>query len=411
MMKQALDATPKAPPRQAWAGIGGSSIKGPLANVLALDDFESLARRRLPRAIYGYITGAAERNITRDDNRNAFDAWGFVPRVLRNVSHRNLRTSLFGVDYAAPFGIAPMGIAALSTYQGDLVLAEAAVQANIPFVLSGTSLTKMEGIAKAAPGSWFQAYLPGTPDRIDALLERTTAAGFKTLVVTVDIPVSGNRENIMRAGFSTPLRPSFRLAWDGISHPRWLFGTFVRTLLDGMPHFENSFAERGAPIVSRTVDRDFSHRDHFDWSHIARIRQRWNGNLVIKGILSPQDAVLAREHGADAIVLSNHGGRQLDGAVSPLRVLPAVVDMVGGMPVMIDGGIRRGTDVVKALALGASFVFVGRPFNYAAAVGARAGVDHGIAMLKAELDRDLAMLGVHRPVELSRDLLCPLSLP
>ncbi|WP_257993601.1 alpha-hydroxy acid oxidase [Cupriavidus pauculus] len=401
MMKQALDAPGQTPPRQAWAGIGGSSLRGALAKVLALDDFEALARKRLPKAIYGYISGAAERNLTRDDNRNAYDGWGFVPRVLRNVAHRSMRTSLFGVDYAAPFGIAPMGIAALSTYQGDIVLAQAAEQANIPFVLSGTSLTRMEDVAKAAPSSWFQAYLPGTPERIDALVSRVAAAGFRTLVVTVDIPVAGNRENIMRAGFSTPLRPGVKLAWDGVSHPRWLLGTFARTLLNGMPHFENSFAERGAPIVSRTVDRDFSQRDHFDWSHIRRIRERWKGDLVIKGIISPEDAVLARSHGADAVVLSNHGGRQLDGAISPLRVLPAVVDAVGNMPVMIDGGVRRGTDVVKALALGAKFVFVGRPFNYAAAVASCPGVAHGISLLKAEIDRDLAMLGVTGLDELS----------
>lgn len=396
-MKETLESQLPAAVRDPWSAFNAPASSGALAGVLALEDFETLARKRLPRAIYGYIAGAAERNASRDDNVEAFSTWGFIPRVLRNVAGRDLRTRLFGREYAAPFGIAPMGVAALSTYQGDIVLAQAAASAGIPFVLSGTSLTPLETVARAAPGSWFQAYLPGTPERIDALLARTACAGFETLVVTVDIPVAGNRENSIRAGFSTPLRPGLRLAWDGMTHPRWLFGTFLRTLADGMPHFENSFAERGAPIVSRTVDRDFSQRDHFDWSHIARIRQQWQGNLVIKGILSVEDTALAREHGADAVILSNHGGRQLDGAVSPLRVLPAAIDVAGEMPVMLDGGVRRGTDVVKALALGARMVFVGRPFNFAAAVASHAGVAHAISLLKAEVDRNLAMLGVTTP--------------
>ncbi|KTT15025.1 alpha-hydroxy acid oxidase, partial [Pseudacidovorax intermedius] len=198
-----------------------------------------------------------------------------------------------------------------------------------------------------------------------------------------------------------------RLAWDGLTHPRWTLGTLLRTLADGMPHFENSFAERGAPVISRNVERDFSKRDHFDWSHIARIRRRWRGPLVVKGLLSPQDAALARQHGADGIVLSNHGGRQLDGAVSALRMLPAVMDVAGDMAVMMDGGVRRGSDVLKALALGARFVWVGRPFNFAAAVAGEPGVAHAIQLLSAEVDRNLAMLGVTRPGMLGPEHLLP----
>jgi L-lactate dehydrogenase (cytochrome) len=190
------------------------------------------------------------------DNRDAFEEWGFVPRVLCKVAHRTQHVSLFGREYASPFGIAPMGLMALSALQGDLVLARAAGRAGIPFVLSGTSLTPMEQVMRAAPGSWFQAYLPGDESRIDALLERVQRTGCDTLVVTVDLPVAGNRENNIRAGFSTPLRPGLRLAWDGLTHPRWVLGTLARTLWQGMPHFENSFAERGAPVltaISRNV--------------------------------------------------------------------------------------------------------------------------------------------------------------
>jgi L-lactate dehydrogenase (cytochrome) len=381
-------------------------IPARLAGVLCLEDFEAKARRRLPRPIFGYVAGAAENNWSRQDNRAVFDEYGFTTRVLVDVSRRSQAVELFGVTYSSPFGIAPMGINALSAYRGDLVLARAASQTGIVSIMSGTSLIPMEAVAEAAPGTWFQAYLPGDTARIEALVERVARAGYKTLVLTVDIPVPANRENNVRTGFSTPLRPSLRLAWDGLSRPAWLATTFLRTLVQhGMPHFENSFATRGAPIVSSSVLRDFSAREHLNWSHLDQIRRQWKGNLVVKGILGVPDALAARDHGVDAIILSNHGGRQLDGAVSPMRVLAPVVDAVGRLPVMIDSGFRRGSDVLKALALGARMVFVGRPFNYAAAVAGVPGVAHAIALLQAEVDRNMAMLGVVRCSELCRDQL------
>ena len=384
-----------------------------LRRMLSLEDFETEARRRLPRPIFGYIAGAAEENASLADNRAAFRELAFVTRVLRNVAGRTQSVELFGQRYASPFGIAPMGITALSTYRGDVVLARAAAAQGVLSIMSATSLIPMEVVAQAAPGGWFQAYLPGDQARIDALIDRVAAAGYRTLVVTVDIPVNANRENNIRTGFSTPLRPTPRLAWDGIIRPRWLVGTMLRTLLrHGMPHFENSFATRGAPILSSRAQRDFSARDHLDWSHLEAIRRRWKGSLVIKGILSAEDAVLAQRLGADGVILSNHGGRQLDGAVSAMRVLPQTVDAVGpDFPVMIDGGFRRGTDVLKALALGARMVFLGRPFNFAAAVAGEAGVAHAIALLRAEIDRDMGMLGVAECRALDRRCLVTRTLP
>lgn len=389
-----------------WKAFSGSSGKGNLAGVLSLDDFEPLAKSRLPRPIFGYVAGAAETGASLADNRSAFAQWSFVPRVLRDVSARSQAIELFGTTYASPFGIAPMGLAALTAFDGDRVLALAAAKAGIPFVLSATSLTPLERVIEAAPGSWFQAYLPGEDVRIVALLERVRAAGYGTLVVTVDLPVAGNRENNIRAGFSTPLRPSVRLIWDGMLRPRWLMGTMLRTLFtQGMPHFENSFAERGAPLLSSKVARDFSNRAQFSWRHIERIRDLWKGKLVLKGILSPEDAALAKKTGADGLIVSNHGGRQLDGAVSALRVLTSVIREAGDMTVMMDGGIRRGSDVIKALALGARCVFVGRPFNFAASVGSEAGVLHAIELLRSEVDRNLAMLGIDRISGIDRSIL------
>ncbi|MEJ8310572.1 alpha-hydroxy acid oxidase [Agrobacterium larrymoorei] len=368
-----------------------------LKSVLSLDDFEALAKRHLPKPLFGYIAGASERNASLQMNADAFKAISFQPRVLRNVSARTTTTTLFGEEWSAPFGIAPMGISALMAYRGDLVLAEAAQDACIPMIMSGSSLIRMEDVAAAAPRSWFQAYLPGEPEKIDALVDRVIKAGFKTLVLTVDTAVLANRENNVRAGFSTPLRPSLRLAWQGLSHPTWTLGTFMRTIArHGIPHFENSYATRGAPIIASNVMRDFGKKDHLDWDHISRIRKRWTGKLVIKGILHPLDARIAVEIGVDGIIVSNHGGRQLDGAIPPLLALPDIVEEVrDAIPVMMDGGIRRGTDIVKALALGAKFVFVGRPLLYAAAVGGKRGAAKAAAILQEELRRDMGLLGVN----------------
>lgn len=364
-------------------------------HILCLDDFEPAARRHLPRPIFGYIAGAAERNRSLRGNREAFEQWDFVPRFLVDISRRSMAAPLLGRTYAAPFGIAPMGISALSAYRGDLVLTQAAARENVPMIMSGSSLIRLEEVVRANPDAWFQAYLPGDDANITALLERVQRAGYKTLVITVDTPIAANRENNVRAGFSTPLRPSARLAWQGITHPRWLFGTFARTLLQhGMPHFENSYATRGTPILSPNVERDFSDRGHLNWEHFRRIRRMWPGQLVIKGVLDARDARIAADAGVDGIIVSNHGGRQLDGSVAPLRVLPQIVAACPDLPVMLDSGVRRGTDVLKALALGAKFVFVGRPFGYAAAIAGEAGVLKAIELLKLEVSRDMAMLGV-----------------
>jgi L-lactate dehydrogenase (cytochrome) len=264
----------------------------------------------------------------------------------------------------------------------------------------------MEEVAAERTTEWFQAYLPGDVARITALIERVARAGFGVLVITVDSQVAGNRENNVRAGFSTPLRPSLRLAWDGVTHPRWLCGTFLRTLLrHGMPHFENNDATRGPPIMSPSVLRDYSDRGHLDWRHFELVRRLWKGRLVVKGVLDARDAVIARDAGAEGIIVSNHGGRQLDGAVSPLRVLPDIVAACPEIPIMIDGGVRRGTDVLKALALGARFVFVGRPFGFAAAVGGPQGVTHAIRLLADEIQRDMALLGVTALADLTPDRL------
>jgi L-lactate dehydrogenase (cytochrome) len=379
-----------------------------LGHVLSLEDFEIAARRHLPRPVFAYVSGGVERNHTLRANARAFEAYEFVTRVLIDTSQRSTEAALFARNWSAPIGIAPMGISALSAYRGDLVLAQAAARENIPMIMSGSSLIRLEEIVQANPNAWFQAYLPGAEAEIVALVERVKAAGYGTLVITLDASIAANRENNIRAGFSTPLRPGVRLAWEGITHPRWLFGTFLKTIVrHGMPHFENNYARRSAPILSSSVLRDFSDRGHLGWQHIRMIRSMWPGKLVIKGILDVRDARTAVENGADGIIVSNHGGRQLDGTVSPMRVLPDIVAACPDVPVMIDSGFRRGTDVLKALALGAKFVFVGRPFNYAASVAGEPGVRRAISLLRDEISRDMAMLGVTSVSDMRGDFLMP----
>jgi L-lactate dehydrogenase (cytochrome) len=369
------------------------------------DDFEPVARRRLPKMLYGYIAGAVETDAALADNRRAFEEYGFVPRVLNDVSGREQTTKLFGKTYASPFGIPPMGSAALCAYRGDVVLAHAAAAAHVPMILSASSLITLEEVRRENPDAWYQAYLAGEPARIEPLVDRVAAAGYDTFVITADVPVPANREKNIRNGFQVPLAITPRVAWDTLMHPDWLFGIWARTLANyGMPHFENMDAMRGPPVLSKNLMRNIGHRDQLAWKHVELIRRRWKGKLVVKGLIAPADARIARESGVDGVIVSNHGGRQLDGTISALRTLPEIAAEAGSMTVMMDGGIRRGTDVIKALALGAQFVFVGRPFLYAAVAAGEPGVQRAITLLRDEIDRDMALLGVRSVSEITADL-------
>jgi L-lactate dehydrogenase (cytochrome) len=370
--------------------------------ILNLDDFEAAARSRLPSALYGFAANGSERGGSVLANSRSFERWSLVPRTLVDVASVAQETSLFGVTHASPFGIAPMGGCALFAHRADLALAQAAHASGIPFVLSAASSVPLEQVMAAAPGSWYQGYIPGDEARITALLARLRSAKVAVLVITVDVPVASNRDRDRRLGFTIPLKPRLSLAVDGVLHPRWLLDTFARTLLaDGIPRLPNFGGEAtGRPIIATPTAAARSDRDRFTWAHVALIRRLWSGPLVIKGVLSADDARLAREAGVDGLIVSNHGGRQLDGAVAPLDVLPEVLEAASSLPVCLDGGIRRGTDALKALALGARMVFVGRPMLYAATVGGQAGVEQAVRILQAEIKTSLALLGCNRIGEL-----------
>lgn len=407
-----ISAADRGSPEERPQGVADSPVteriaprepaaRGSAARYLALDDFELAARRRLPRMIHGFIAGGAETEASVRANRASFSGYALLPRVLVDTSRRTTAVTLFGRPYAAPFGISPLGAAALCAYRGDSVLATGAARANIPMILSATSLIGLEEV-RSAGANWFQAYLPGDPARIEALVRRVATAGYEVLVLTVDVPVAANRENNLRNGFSLPVVASVGLCWQGITHPRWLVGTLLRTLArHGMPHFENMDALRGPPILSRRLVRELGARDRLTWEHLQQIRRQWQGPLVVKGILSVEDALRARDCGADGLILSNHGGRQLDGAIAPLQVLPQIAARMPEAVLMLDGGVRRGTDVLKALALGARFVFLGRPFLYAAALGGATLVHDAARLLMQELARDMALMGVNDLSELN----------
>ena len=325
--------------------------------------------------------------------------------MLRAIRHRDQSVSLFGQTYTAPFAIAPMGGAAAVAYDADLVMARAARACGIPFVLAGHSIVPMEEVGDAYPGAWFAAYQDPDAVKVERMVARVRDAGFGVFVLTADVPVGSNREKDHRAGFSQPIRLNRKVVRDGILHPNWVFSTGVRTLLKrGDPHIDNLEPEGGPSLFSRSVTKIASH-EGLGWDQVRHIRKLRKGPLVIKGILSGDDARTARECGADGIVVSNHGGRQLDGAVTSLEALPDVLEHARDMTVIADSGFRRGTDVLKGLALGAHATLVGRPFLFAAAIAGEAGVLRAISLLAKEIDRDMALIGLANIGEASPDVL------
>jgi (S)-mandelate dehydrogenase len=373
------------------------------AQALNIDDLRRAARRRLPRVAWDYLERGAEDDVTASANHAAFERIFFEPRTLVDVSARTLRHQLFDKTYTAPFGIAPTGAAGLYSFEADIALARAAAHAGVPFVLSTASFVAMERVAREAGGNkWFQLYMSKDREAAERLVRRAFDAGYEALVVTTDVPVGANREYNLRNGFAIPFRINARNIVDGLLHPRWLAEVFLRTLLSsGVPRFQNVDSNVGGRIIAKDLSAFRARRDALDWSDLAWLRTIWPRKLLIKGVLVADDARLALQHGADGVVVSNHGGRQLDGARAAIDALPEIVGAVGGrIPVLFDSGVRRGADIVKALALGADFVFTGRATLYGAAAGGEAGVARALELLRSETDRVMALIGCNSVVEL-----------
>ena len=380
-----------------------------LHKLLSVHDFERAALRRLPAILQRYVSAGTEDGLTLRANRDAFARLAFRPRGLANVEHRSTGVELWGRKYASPIGVSPMGALAICRFDCDLDIALAAARQQVPYVLSGLSCVALERMQEAGLDIWYQGYLPGDQERIGALIERLDAAQVKVLVITIDTAVGANREHNERVGFNIPFKLSPKLVLDGLLHPHWAVSVFLRTALaGGIPKFLNASADRGGFYITKAPPGGLREgRERLAWPHLAWIRARWRGKIVLKGVLHPQDAALAVAHGVDAVMVSNHGGRQLETGRAALDALPDIIDAVpSGFPVLIDGGFRRGTDVLKAIALGARMAFVGRPALYGAVAGGVEGCSRVLSILQTEIDRNMALLGVRSLSELTPDYLC-----
>ena len=375
-----------------------------------IGDLREIARRRVPKGMFEFVDRGAEDEVALRNNRTAFERIRLKPRALVDVSKRSQEITLFGNPQQMPIAIAPTGSAGLMWYEGEIALARAAAAAGIPFTLATGSMTAMETIAAQAGGRlWFQLYL--WPDRSlsHKLVERASAAGFEALVVTVDGAVPGNREYNLRNGFTVPFTFTRRNVTDVLMHPGWMLGVLARYVCtSGIPRYENYPSEFKHRITAQPMGKGMLLNDSLTWDDLRVLRGMWPRTLIVKGILHPQDAVLAADCGADGVVVSNHGGRNLDSSMAPIEVLPDVVDAVGKrLTVIVDSGFRRGSDVVKALALGAKAVLIGRPTLYGTAAGGEAGAARAIAIFREEIDRVLALLGCPRIAALNREYLVP----
>lgn len=373
----------------------------------SVSDYRELARRRLPNIFFEYIDGGSYAEATLTRNVVDIEAIALRQRVMRDMSKLDMSIETLGQKLAMPVGLAPVGMAGMYAHRGEVQAARAAAEIGVPFCLSTVGVCSVEEVAKAGVAPWFQLYMLKDRGYMKSLIERAKALGCPVLVFTVDLPVPGSRYRDVRSGFtgSSGLSGALNTAWDGITHPAWTWDLFVH----GRPHTLGSVA--GAVTESRRVTDFLSWiARNFDrsvtWADLDWVRETWDGPIVVKGVLDPQDARDAVKAGAQGLVVSNHGGRQLDGVRSSISALPAIADAVGSdLEVYMDGGIRSGLDVLKALALGAKACFVGRAWAYALGAGGQAQVAKMLGIMRAELAVAMILTGCTSAREAGRDLL------
>jgi L-lactate dehydrogenase (cytochrome)/(S)-mandelate dehydrogenase len=360
------------------------------------DELRRLAKRRLPKIAYDFIEGGADGEEGLDRNFQGFSRYSLVPRYLVDVTKRDLSTELFGRRYSSPVGIAPTGIAALFRPGADMMLARAARDANVPFIMSGTGTGSIEDLGREAPDhGWYQLYAAKDKTISEDMIRRSKDAGLKTLVFTVDVPVHSNRLRNKRNGMSRPLNMPLRTKLEALMHPGWMFD-YYRS--GGQPMFPN-WAPYAGPGAQNDADKvaafvSSQTTPAMTWDDVKRFRDLWPGNFVLKGIMHPRDAEIARDAGVDGIMVSNHGARQLNTAPSPVEVFPAIRDAVGDkMTLMLDSGVRGGSDVVTALCLGAKYVFVGRMTLYAVAAGGERLASRALDIMRNEVDLTMGQMG------------------
>ena len=380
-------------------------LRASKAEAYNLADLRLLAQRVLPKGLFEFVDRGTENEVALRTMREAIERVSLRPRVLVDVSQRNQTADFFGRPSSSPMVVAPTGAAGLLWFDGEIEIARAAANVGVPFTLSTASIVSMERVAAGAGGRlWFQLYM--WPDRRLSmeLVDRAHKAGYEALVVTVDTPVSPNREYNKHNGFTLPMRITQRNIWDVALHPRWFLSVFARYMLRaGIPTLEN-YPESLRTQLNKA--QSSLKCDSLTWDDLRAIRQRWKGPLIVKGILRVEDAVMAADCGVDAILVSNHGGRNLDASVPPFTVLPQIVDRVASrIDVFVDGGFNRGGDIVKAVAMGAKGAFVGRAPLWGVAVDGEPGARLALSILRDEIDRVLAFTGSPDLRSLNRDLL------
>src|SRR5262245_17013618 len=376
-----------------------------LAEAVNIEDLRLMAKRRLPRAIFDFFDGGAEDEVTLRDNCSAFQRVRLLPRVLMNVSSVSLQTELFGKRSNLPLAIAPTGGISAGRFGAELILARAAKAAGVPFTMATPSAFSIERVAEEVGGRlWFQLYCVRNLEFRKKLVERAKNAGYEAILVTVDLPVSGKRERDPRNGFHTPFKANLRNSRDVLFKLGWLL-EYLSHGRPGMANLEGYpfSAQAGVDIVT-AVGREMD--AGLDWEYIKRLRELWPGKLLLKGVERADDAERAVSVGCDGIVVSNHGGRQLDGAAPTLDALPNIKRAVGNrMTILLDGGVRRGVDIVKARALGAEAVLTGRATLFGAMAGGEPGARRALEILSTELVRAMQLCGVRRADEIAADLI------
>lgn len=381
-----------------------------LKDCYCIERLREAARARLPRGVFDFYDGGAEDELTLKDNLAAFRRVRLLPRVLRNVANIDVSTSLFGKRLGTPIAIAPTGAVGFGRRDGDIALARAASAHGIPYTLSTSATASIEDIANHAPGRlWFQAYILQDKERLHQLIQRADTAGYEGLMITVDLPVGGKRERDLRNGLGFPMKLTHRNVGQFISKPLWSLDMLLRRP-PIMPSLQGLAALRAdASKMQGVAGKNYD--PAFDLAALSVLRDKWRGKLIVKGVTNPLDVDDILRVGADAIVVSNHGGRQLDTGVATLDALPGIVQAVNGrVPVMLDGGIRRGSDIFKALALGATAVLSGRATLYGVLAGGYEGVDRALSILTDELGRTMQLCGATRRADINDTLLFrPLS--
>jgi len=365
-----------------------------LDKCFSIADLRTKAKKRIPAPVFHYMDGAAEDEVTLGQNRNAFSKYQIVPRVLRDVSKVDTSTSILGQASSLPLVLAPTGMSRLFHYRGEDAVSRAAANAGLIYSLSTMSTFSIEEVAAMTTGpKWFQIYVWRDRELLKSFIERCRDSGYKALCLTVDVPVFGQRERDMRTGVTIPPELTLRSMFDTLMRPQWLMEYLTSARMELANVRGHSSVSNDAFVLAEYTNAQFD--PSVDWDAAAWMIQQWQGDFAIKGIMSKTDALRAVDIGATAIIVSNHGGRQLDHAPGSFDVLAEIVDVVDGhAEVILDGGVRRGTDVIKALALGAKACMIGRSYLYGLGAGGEAGVDRALGLLGDEIRRNMALLGV-----------------